>query len=226
MLLNDSQPIRTFLVDDHETVLWGLEQLVKSAAPKMVVAGTATNCADMFAGIAQTKVDVILLDLELEGECGLDCLKQLDSQSSARVLALSGSNDPETCRRAVMLGARGIVFKKQSPDLILRAIEKIGAGEIWLDRSNLARVLTDFTSGKKSDPELEKIAKLTAKEREIVAAVVKEKGARSKIVAEKLHISEHTLRNHMTTIYKKLEVDGRMELYLYATTSREYLNAN
>lgn len=225
MLLPNHPPIRTFLVDDHETVLWGLEQLVKSAAPKLAVAGTATNCADMFAGIARAEVDVILLDLELEGESGLDCIKQLSSRSAARVLALCGTNDPETCRRAVMLGARGIVFKKQSPDLILRAIEKVGAGEIWLDRSNLARVLTDFTSGKNTDPESEKIAKLTAKERQIVAAVVKEKGARSKVVAEKLHISEHTLRNHMTTIYKKLEVDGRMELYLYATKSRENLGA-
>jgi two-component system, NarL family, nitrate/nitrite response regulator NarL len=223
MLLNDLQPIRTFLVDDHQTVLWGLEQLVKSAAPKMAVVGTANNVVDMLAKIAQTKVDVILLDLELEGECSLDCLKQLGSQSTARVLAVTGVNDAETCRRAIMLGARGIVFKKQSPDLILRAIEKVGAGEIWLDRFNLAKVLTDFTSGKNTDPESEKIAKLTEKERQIVATVVKEKGARSKIVAEKLHISEHTLRNHMTAIYKKLEVDGRMELYLYATNSIENL---
>lgn len=225
MLLNEPQPIHTFLVDDHETVLWGLEQLVKSAAPRLAVAGTATNCADMFTGIAQAKVDVIVLDLELAVESGLDCLKQLGSRSAARILALSDSNDPETCRRAIMLGARGIVFKKQSPDLILRAIEKVGAGEIWLDRSNLARVMLAFTSGVNADPQAAKIAKLTAKERQIVAAVVKEKGARSKIVAEKLHISEHTLRNHMTTIYKKLEVDGRMELYLYATKSRENLGA-
>ena len=80
--------------------------------------------------------------------------------------------------------------------------------------------------GKGADPEAAKIAELTPKERQIVATVVKEKGARNKVIADKLHMSEHTLRNYLTTIYSKLEVEGRMELYLYATSQRQLMAAN
>ncbi len=226
MQISDAKPINVFLVDDHKTVLWGLEQLVQSAAPRMAVVGTATNCAEMFAGLVGIDADIILLDLDLGGESGLDCLEKLGRQSSARVLVLTGSSDPETDQRAIMRGARGIVYKQQTPDLILRAIEKVSSGEIWLDRANLGRVMLAFASGNGTDPEAVKIAKLTAKERQIVTTVVKEKGARSKVVADKLHISEHTLRNHMTTIYKKLEVEGRMELYLYATRQGQLMALN
>jgi DNA-binding NarL/FixJ family response regulator len=221
MHISDAKPINVFLVDDHKTVLWGLEQLVRSAAPRMAVAGTAASCAEMFAALAGTEPDVILLDLDLGGESGLDCLEKLSRQSAARVLVLTGSSDPEVHQRAVFRGARGVVHKQQAADVLLRAIEKVSDGEIWLDRTNLGRVMSALASGKSAHPEAAKIAELTPKERQIVAAVVKEKGARGKVIADKLHMSEHTLRNHLTTIYSKLEVAGRMELYIYATSQRQ-----
>lgn len=225
MQISDAKPINVFLVDDHKTVLWGLEQLVRSAAPRMAVVGTATSCAEMFAGLARTEPDVILLDLDLGGESGLDCLEKIGQQSAAMVLVLTGSSDPQIHQRAIVRGARGVVHKQQSADVILRAIEKVSGGEIWLDGANLGRVMTALASGKNADPEAAKIAELTAKERQIVAAVVTEKVARNKVIAGKLHMSEHTLRNHLTNIYSKLEVEGRMELYLYATNQRQLLVA-
>ena len=225
MQISDTKPINVFLVDDHKTVLWGLEQLVRSAAPRMAVVGTATSCAEMFAGLARTEPDVILLDLDLGGESGLDCLEKIGQQSAAMVLVLTGSSDPQIHQRAIVRGARGVVHKQQSADVILRAIEKVSGGEIWLDGANLGRVMTALASGKNADPEAAKIAELTAKERQIVAAVVTEKVARNKVIAGKLHMSEHTLRNHLTNIYSKLEVEGRMELYLYATNQRQLLVA-
>ena len=225
MQISDAKPINVFLVDDHRTILWGLEQLVQSAAPRMAVVGTATSCAEMFAGLARTEPDVILLDLDLGGESGLDCLEKLGQQSAAMVLVLTGSSDPQIHQRAIVRGARGVVHKQQSADVILRAIEKVSGGEIWLDGANLGRVMTALASGKNADPEAAKIAELTAKERQIVTAVVTEKVARNKVIAGKLHMSEHTLRNHLTTIYRKLEVAGRMELYLYATSQRQLMAA-
>lgn len=226
MQISEAKPINVFLVDDHRTILWGLEQLVRSAAPRMAVAGTATSCAEMFAGLACIAPDVILLDLDLGGESGLDCLEKLGRQSAARVLVLTGSSDPEIHQRAVVRGARGVVHKQQSAEVILRAIEKVSGGEIWLDGANLGRVMTALASAKGADPQAAKIAELTAKERQIVTAVVTEKAARNKAIADKLHMSEHTLRNHLTTIYSKLEVQGRMELYLYATSQRQLISAN
>ncbi len=223
MQITAAKAIKVFLVDDHKAVLWGLEQLVKSAAPRLAVAGTATTCAEMYSGVESSEPDVIVLDLDIGGESGLDCLERLGRESTARILVLTGSNNRELHQRAVVCGARGVVHKQQSAEVILRAIEKVSCGEIWLDRTNLGEVMQALINGKASDPDATKIEKLTVKERQIVNAVAELKSAPNKIIADKLHMSEHTLRNHLTTIYDKLEVHGRMELYLFATSHQQQL---
>lgn len=213
--------IRVFLVDDHPTILWGLETLIESASPRMTLAGSASNLDQMFASLATARPDVILLDLDLDGANSLGCIEDLAQRTAAQVLIFTGSGDTELHERAVVRGARGVVHKQQCADLLLRAIEKVHGGELWLDRVTLGRVMTTLARGPLKDPEAIKIGALTPKERQIVVTVVREKGARNKLVAEKLHMSEHTLRNHLTTIYSKLEVSGRMDLYLYASAQRQ-----
>ena len=225
MQLREVKPISVFLVDDHRTILWGLERLVESAAPQMAVAGTASSCVEMFAKLSGVRPDVILLDLDLGGESSLDCLERLAQQTSAQVLVLTGSSDTELHQRAVVRGARGVVHKQEPAEILLRAIEKVHNGELWLERAVLGRVMTTLARGQGTDPEAAKIAALTPKERQIVATVVIEKAAPNKLIAVKLHMSEHTLRNHLTTIYSKLEVTGRMDLYLYATSQRQLMAA-
>lgn len=220
MQAGETKPINIFLVDDHRTILWGLERLIETATPCMAVVGKATSFAELFAQLIDADPDVILLDLDLNGENGLDYLDELGQQTAARVLVLTSTSDPNVHQQAIMRGARGVVHKQEPADVVLRAIEKVHNGEIWLDRASLGRVVTALSRGPKSDPEAVKIAALTPKERQIIAMVLKEKGARNKVIAEKLHMSEHTLRNNLTTIYSKLEVTGRMELYLYASTHR------
>jgi two-component system, NarL family, nitrate/nitrite response regulator NarL len=101
--------------------------------------------------------------------------------------------------------------------VILRAIERVCQGEIWLDRASTATVLQRLTvRNAKVDPEAGKIATLTPRERQIVTALVGERGGGNKALAAKLFLSEHTLRNHLTSIYSKLEVRNRLELYMYA----------
>jgi two-component system nitrate/nitrite response regulator NarL len=216
----ETKPINIFLVDDHQTILWGLERLIETATPCMAVVGKATSSAELFAQLIGTNPDVILLDLDLNGENGLDCLHDLAQQTAARVLVLTSTSDPNVHQQAIMQGARGVVHKQGPADILLRAIEKVHSGEIWLDRTSLGRVVAALSRGQKSDPEAIKIATLTAKELQIIAMITKEKGARNKVIAEKLHMSEHTLRNNLTTIYSKLEVTGRLELYLYVTSHR------
>jgi two-component system, NarL family, nitrate/nitrite response regulator NarL len=215
-----TRPIGIFLVDDHRTILWGLERLIETASPPMAVVGTATSRAELFEQLTDANPDVILLDLDLNGENGLDCLDALGQQTSAKVLVLTSASDPGVHQQAIMQGARGVIHKQEPAEVILRAIEKVHNGEIWLDRASMGRVVTALAQGNKPDPEALKIATLTAKERQIIAMIIQEKGARNKVIAEKLHISEHTLRNNLTTIYSKLGVSGRLELYLYASTHR------
>ena len=220
MNLIAAKPIRVFLADDHKTTLWGLEQLLASAAPRMQLVGTATNRADLLAQAPGAKPDVIVLDLDLGGEDACTALPQLRRESDAQILVLTGERDCKAHEAVVMLGARGVVQKSEEAETLLRAIEKVYAGEIWLNRSMIGKLMGEFASGRarpKDDPEAEKIASLTVRERQTVTAVVRHKGAKSMVIAEQLHMSEHTLRNHLTTIYSKLGVRGRLDLFVYAS---------
>lgn len=217
MQLVATKPINVFLVNNHKIVLWGLERLIESAAPRMRVSGSAESCEALIAKLPVARPDVIVLDLDA-GSGNLECLKKLALEHAARVLILTGSNDTAMHHQAGVLGARGVVSKQAEPETLLRAIEKVHHGELWLDRGTLGRVMTTLASPQKSSPETAKLSSLTCKERLIVNTLVREKGARNKVIANKLHISEHTLRNHFTTIYDKLQVSGRMELFLLAAS--------
>ncbi|MDB5762855.1 MAG: putative two-component system response regulator [Herminiimonas sp.] len=211
--------IRVMLVDDHQTMLWGLDKLIQGQRPRMEVVGTARSCEEALAKVQQLVPDVILLDLGLGQKSALDILPSLLSNSVSRVLILTGERERTTLDLAVLRGARGVLSKDASAEQVLKAIEKTHEGELWLDHETLSRVFGEIMNTKtvhKLDPEMEKKAALTARERKIVHAIVEESGASNKAIAQRLFISEHTLRNHLTSIYHKLDVINRLELYVYA----------
>src|SRR5678815_3060102 len=183
--LGASDPIRIFLVDDHRTFLWGLERLIETAKPPMAVVGTATSRSELFTLIPRATADVIVLDADLDGDNTLDCLESLVEESAARVLVLTTTSDRGAHQRAVMQGARGVVHKQEAPEVILRAIEKTHAGEIWLDRTSLGHVVHALSRGQKSDPDAMKLDTLTPRERRIIVTILQEKGAKNKVIAEK-----------------------------------------
>jgi DNA-binding NarL/FixJ family response regulator len=211
--------IRVLVVDDHPTVLWGLEKLIDSARPAMEVVGTATNRADALAAAAQHQPDVVLVDIDLGGDCGLDLLQELLRQCHAKPIIFTGMRESELHERAVLQGARGLVHKMDPAEVILKAIEFVHRGELWLDRAATARVfeaLRAVSEQKQTDTTPSGVAALTQKEREVIVAVIEHNGAPSKVIAADLHISPHTLRNHLATIYSKLDVRNRMDLLMYA----------
>lgn len=209
------------LVDDHRCMLWGLDRLIASEQPRMVVAGKASTRAELFAALDAGGIDVVLLDLDLGGENTLDDIDAMQRRWPARILVLTGSRDPQAHERAMLSGARGVLVKDVAAELILQAIERVHAGEIWLDRGSVTRLL-DRVAGRgaaeraAADPIAARIAALTAKEREVVEAMAAHPGAPNKTVADRLCMSEHTLRNHLTTIYDKLAVRNRFELTMFA----------
>jgi DNA-binding NarL/FixJ family response regulator len=207
------------LVDDHQTMLWGMEQLIKGEAPRMEAVGTARNSEDALALAGRLAPDVILLDLNLNGSSSVDILPALVANGVSKVLLLTGASDQDTLDLAVRSGARGILHKSAAPADVVKAIEKVYHGELWLDHLALGRVLGHFmnpAAASKPDPDTHRRASLTAKERKVIQAVVEGNGALNKAIAEKLFISEYTLRNHLTSIYQKLHVGNRLELYVYA----------
>jgi len=216
--------IRILLVDDHKTLLWGLNKLIDTEAGHMIVVGTARDCAGALALASDVLPDVILLDIDLGGACSLDIVPTLlASCCQARILVLSGTRDRELLDKAVMAGVRGVIGKDEPAETVLKAIEKVHEGELWLDSSALSRVFEAMRNphaARRQDPELEKIAQLTAKERRICSLIATGGGVVNKALAEQLFISEHTLRNHLTAIYHKLGVTNRLDLYVFATKHR------
>lgn len=205
--------IGVLLVDDHRTVLWGLGKLIDSAQPRMRAVALASNGAEALAAARAHDPDVVLLDFDLGSDDGLAVMDDLLRQCDAKVLILTGAGDPALRERAVLAGAKGIVHKAESADVILNAIERVHNGEIWLDRSTTAKVLANLSGQSKTADETDQ---LTRKEREIVAAVVEHKGAPIKVIADRLHLSANTVRNHLGSIYSKLGLSGRLELFMYA----------
>lgn len=212
-------PIRVLLVDDYRIVLWGLEKLIDSEKPRMEVVGCVTNCTEALKLAKKLFPDVIVLNIDLPEENALDAISGLIGGSKARVLVLTRSRDPSIHDNAVLAGASGIVEKKDPAKTILKAIEKIHAGQLWLDRITTGRIFVALSRKRATeevDPEHRKISTLTARERAIVAVMAANVGANAQAIADMLHISEHTLRNHLTSIHGKLEVANRLELFVYA----------
>ena len=219
MTSKSAAPIRVFIIDDHRSILWGLERLIESGKPAMQVVGTATNCADAFKVIEEAAPDLILLDIGLGEQNGVDEIPNLLARTRAKILVLTGIRDESLHDKAVLAGASGVVEKEAPAETILAAIEKVHEGQLWLDRVATGRIFLEMSrdsAAQAVDPEKAKISSLTDREREIVAVAANHAGANAKAIAEMLFISEHTLRNHLTSIYDKLQVANRLELFAYA----------
>jgi len=207
------------LVDDHRTVLWGLTKLIDGEKPRMEVVGTATNCTEAIDVADRTDPDVIVLDLDLGKQNGIDAIPAFIARAATRVLVLTGMRDGSMHDRAVLAGARGIVHKEDPPETILKAIEKIHEGELWLDRITTGRIFVELSRAgttPRKDAEKAKRTQLTLRERELISQLVADPSANYRKIAARLHITEHTVRNHLTSIYSKLGVINRLELFVYA----------
>jgi DNA-binding NarL/FixJ family response regulator len=210
-------PIRIFIIEDHAIVRAGLRMLLENN-PRMEVVCEAPNVSQLLAGPVSVAPDVIILDLDLGQENGLNFISELRSRfSPVRILVLTASTDTEVHLQAVQSGASGVVVKEQAPEMLIKAVESIHAGESWLGSALVSAVLGEFSKrseSRRQDPANEKIARLTPREREVVELITE--GLQSERIAARLRISEGTVRNHLTSILAKLELSNRFELAVFA----------
>lgn len=212
--------IRVLLANDCQIVLWGLEQLIDGEAPRMKVVAAVTNNGEALLQTRALHPDVILLDLRLNDESSVDLIPDLVGNTQGHVLVLATKNDKALFDRAVLNGAYGVIRKEDPVESIIKAIERVHQGELWLDRATAGQLfmaLAGNADKHQHNSEIQRRASLTPKEHNIIAVLVKHPGARSKELANRLHMSEHTLRNHLSQIYSKLEVSNRLELFAYAS---------
>lgn len=220
---NDSvvqkKTIRIVIADDHPIVRDGLKRLL-SLDTELEVVGEAGDGREVLERVAELEPDILLLDLRMPNMDGLAALQTLQhTNKRTRVIVLTASEDKNEFVQAMKLGCSGIVLKQTAPDLINKSIRKVHAGEIWLDSHTTAAVMRQFASpgeamAAASGGKVRERSPLSAREREIVALVAQ--GYKNKEMAEKMFISEQTVKNHLHNIFDKLGVSDRLELALYA----------
>ncbi len=212
--------IRVLIVDDHKIIRDGLRDLI-SSRQGMIVVDDVGNRADALRAAARERPNIIVLDLDLGNDSGLDLIPELrQADEEVGIIVLTGVREAEKRDRAIELGARGVVLKDEGAAELLNAIEKVHrTGEYWLEPGATKRLLDkqQARANKMLDPEDAKIAKLTEREREIIALVGE--GLENKEIAERLRpvVAESTVRNNLSIIYDKLGIKGgRLGLLIYA----------
>src|SRR5580765_7650775 len=215
---NRKGTVRIVIADDHPIVRDGLKKLLLLEDDFEVV-GEAGDGREVLDKVRELDPDVLLLDLRMPNLDGLGALQALQQVNPrTRVIILTASEDKNEFVQAMKLGCSGIVLKQTAPDLIVKSIRKVHSGEIWLDSHTTAAVMRQFStalegSGSAQGKGRER-SPLSAREREIVALVAQ--GYKNKEMAEKMFISEQTVKNHLHNIFDKLGVSDRLELALYA----------
>ncbi len=210
------QTIRILLADEPSVFRDGLRALL-SSHPDIAVIAEASQPGSILELARLHRPDIILF--EPDGSAGLQILRDLSREKlPSRVILLTASNDTDLRTQAVRCGVAGIVPKKSPTELLLKSIRKVNAGELWLDRTTSAEVVRELAAKPipmpRHAPVTEKPAVLSRREREIVALVAQ--GFRNREIADKLFISEQTVKNHLHNVFDKLGVSDRLELALYA----------
>ncbi|MBI3404215.1 MAG: response regulator transcription factor [Acidobacteria bacterium] len=211
------QNIRILIADDHPIFRDGLRKLLEGAEDITIVgeASSGNECVQM---LGKLKPDILLLDLRMPDKDGLAVLEEVNFETTGtRVIVVTAAEDDRDVVRAMRLGARGVVLKQSATDLLIKSIQKVFAGEIWLDSRMTSEVMKAFQKSSESGPRREKPL-LSDREREIVQLVAQ--GFRNREIGEKLFISEQTVKNHLHNIFDKLGVSDRLELALYALHHR------
>jgi DNA-binding NarL/FixJ family response regulator len=216
--------IRIVVVDENSMFRDGLANLLATQSDFEVVVATE-NPAIAIEHIRKSKPNIVLLGWPAASPGSQKVFAAIqDAKLSTRIIVLSGNEAKEDFVEAVKQGCCGIVPKQTSTELMLKSIRKVNAGEFWLDRATTAEVIRRLANRKGSGTlnsnvssrlgVREQSSPLSQREREIVALVAQ--GFKNKEMAERMFISEQTVKNHLHNIFDKLGVSDRLELALYA----------
>lgn len=203
--------MRLLIVAAHPLVRAGFRHTFQNREGVEIL-GESGSASEAVSLAVAGRPDVILVDPDCES-IGLRAVGALADATQGHILVVTSAADPKVHERAIELGASGVMSKDQTVDLLRRAVEKVGAGEVWLERGKTAALLRHVMR-RVHDPEASKIAALTKREREVVTLIGE--GLKNHAIAERLFISEATVRNHLTSILSKLGLSDRFELAVYA----------
>ena len=204
--------IRLVVADDHPLILEALQQLF-SLEPDCEILACCRNGTETLQAIKQYQPDVLILDIRMPGQDGLAVLREMRQEHySTRVVLLTAGLEENEVLEAVRLGAQGVVLKEMASHFLVQCVRKVHAGGQWLERHSARRALETMLRQQEGRRDVAGV--LTQREQEIVRLVAR--GLRNKSIADTLSISEGTVKIHLHNIYKKLPIDSRLALTLYA----------
>jgi two-component system, NarL family, response regulator DevR len=203
--------IRVFLLDDHEVVREGIRLLLESDDDIEVV-GEASTAAEAMDRIPVAKPDVAILDVRLDGGSGIEVCRDARSLMPELIcLMLTSFADDEALFASVMAGAAGYVLKQIKARDLIDDVHRVAAGESLLDPRTVARVVERISNPPKSDTGFD----LTPQEQRILDLIAE--GQTNRQIAESMFLAEHTVKNYITGLLRKLEMSSRTEAAIYAT---------
>jgi DNA-binding NarL/FixJ family response regulator len=177
------------------------------------VVARCVNGEEALRAVRQHRPDMLILDIRMPAKDGLEVLREMQKEElPTQVVLLTVALDEEETVEALRLGVRGVVLKEMAPQMLIQCVRKVHAGEQWVERRSVGRAVERLLRREAGAREVAGV--LTPREIEIVRMVAS--GRRNKEIADKLSISEGTVKIHLHHIYEKLQLDGRLELALYA----------
>jgi DNA-binding NarL/FixJ family response regulator len=204
--------IRLVLADDHPFILDALEGLFRLEEDIEVVA-RCIDGAQAIEAVTRHEPDLLILDMRMPGADGLAVMRALrDMGSRTRVVLLTGAVADWELVECLRLGVRGVVLKEMAPAKLVQCVRTVYGGDVWVEKQSITQAVDLMLRREAGGREL--VAHLTRREIEIVQLAAA--GLRTKEIALRLTLTEGTVKVHLHNIYKKLGVDGRMELLKYA----------
>jgi DNA-binding NarL/FixJ family response regulator len=204
--------ISVVVADDHPLILDALDNLFSLHDDIHVVAHSRDGNETMEA-IRQYLPDILVLDIRMPAKDGMQVLWEISTEKiPTKVVILTAEIDDVQLLDAIRLGVRGIVLKETAPKLLIQCIRTVHDGEMWIERHLESQALEQMARREAGVREASSV--LTISEMNVLRLAVK--GTRNKDIAEKLFVSEGTIKVHLHNIYQKLKVDGRVALMRYA----------
>jgi DNA-binding NarL/FixJ family response regulator len=214
------EEIRIVIADDHPIFRKGLRWLLE-AEPGFIVVGEAGDGEEAVRLARSAHTDILLLDLAMPALSGMAALAELAAAPPpVRTIVLTASIEKGEIVKALQLGASGVVLKSSAPELLLKSIRSVMAGQHWIGResvSDLVAALRAYMVSPDEKPARERFG-LTPRELEITSAVVA--GFSNREIARKFVLSEDTVKHHLTNIFNKVGASNRLELALFAVHHR------
>ncbi len=206
--------IRLLLVDDHAVVRLGMRMLFESE-PDMEIVAEAANARDALAAVKEFKPDIVLMDIGLPDQSGIEATRHIKEQSpDVAVVALTIHEDKEYFFKMLDAGATGYVPKRAAPEELITAIRAAAANEVYLYPSLAKHLVKDYLSQREPPAGRDSTNNLTAREQEVLVHLAD--GATNAEIAEILVISPKTVARHRENIMRKLNMHSRTELVKYA----------